>query len=118
MTPQVAIYTGEDSELVVDLIDDNFADVQDVIVGFVVGQTLRKTCKKTSNVPANAVVAYTGQPTKCIARLFRSETQGWAKGPLSVEVTVVYTDANFPQGRHISIKEYLCEFDNILTKNA
>jgi hypothetical protein len=118
MTPQVAIYTGEDSELVVDLLDDNFADVQDVIVGFVVGQHLRKTCKKTSNQSSHAVVAFTGQPKKCIARLFRSETKNWTKGPMSVEVTVVYTDANFPQGRHIAYKEYLCEFDQLLTHNA
>lgn len=115
---QTAIYTGEDGELVVDLIDVNFADVQDVIVGFVTNKLLQKTCKKTDNQAAHRVVAHPTDAKKCIARIFRSETKNWPKGQLVIEVTIVYTDANFPQGRHVSYKEYLCEFDHILTHNA
>lgn len=109
---------GEDAELTIDLIDTDFTEVEDVIVGFVVGQTLRKTCKKSSDVAAFMVTAHETEDTKCIARLFRSETAEWPKGPLSVEVTVVYADPNFPEGKHMSFKQYVCEFDNFLTKSA
>lgn len=118
MSQQTAIYTGEDAELVIDLLDVNFADVQDVIVGFITNKQLQKTCKKSSNQVPHRVVAHGTDPKKCIARLFRSETKNWPKGQFTVEVTVVYNDVNFPDGRHIAYKEYLCEFDQLLTHNA
>jgi hypothetical protein len=112
-----AIYTGEDVEVVVDLIDKTFASVTDVIIGVVVNKALKKTCKKTST-GATAVVVDPTNPNRCIFRLFRSETKLWEAGMLSLEVTVVTADVNFPAGRHNSFRENIIEFKNTLTKTS
>lgn len=112
-----AVYTGEDVEVVIDLVEENFADMVDVIVGVVVNKILVKTFKKTLT-GATAVVAHPTEPTMCIVRLFRSETKTWAPGPLSMEVTKVMADSDFPLGKHTVFKENIVLFSNAYTKNA
>lgn len=112
-----AVYTGEDIEVVIDLVDSNFADLTDVIVGVVVNKVLVKTCKKSSSA-ANQVIAHPTNPTMCKIRLFRSETQTWAPGMLSMEVTKKATDSGFPQGKHTVYKDNIVLFQNAYTKNA
>lgn len=111
-----AVYTGEDTEIVIDLVDVNFADLVDLIVGVVVGKVLVKTCKKTGS-GATQVVAHS-EPTKCIVRLFRSETKTWAPGLLSMEVTTVGSSSSFPLGKHTIFKENIVLFQDAKTKNA
>lgn len=118
MSSEYGIYSGEDAELIVDFIDVNFADLQDVIVGVVIGKALKKTWKKSTVTDANQVVAVSGKPTQCKVRLYRSETATWPEGPMSVEVTQVFTDAGFPSGKHVPFKQYLVQFENLLTKTA
>lgn len=112
-----ALYTGEDVEVSIDLIDQNFADVTDVIVGVIVGKELKKTLKKTSS-GANQVVAVGGNPTMCKFRLFRTETRTWLPGMLTLEVTVKSVDPSFPDGKHSTYKENIVPFSNTMTKDV
>lgn len=112
-----ALYTGEDVEVIVDLIDKNFSDVSDVIVGVVLNKALKKTCKKTLTGAAQ-VVADPSNAKRCIFRLFRSETKTWEAGMLSLEITVVVSDANFAAGKHSTFRENIVQFNNTLTKNS
>jgi hypothetical protein len=113
-----AVYTGEDMELILEFHDINFADLQDVIVGVVVGKELKKTCKKSSGTDALKVLAVAGEPTQCKFRLFRSETKTWASGPMAIEATQVFADAGFPDGKHTPFKIIAPFFENLYTKNS
>lgn len=117
MITEANVYTGEDSEIVINLVDVNFSALADVIVGVITNKVLRKTLKKTSVVAANQVVAHPTDTKKCIARIFRAETTLWAKGPFVLEVTLVYVDAGFPAGKHVPYKQYMCEFEALETKD-
>lgn len=112
-----AVYTGEDVEVAIDLIDVNFADLVDVIVGVVVNKLLVKTCKKSLTGGAQ-VIAHPTEPTMCIIRLFRAETKTWAAGPLSMEVTTVASSSSFPLGKHTIFKENIVLFQDAKTKNS
>jgi hypothetical protein len=113
-----AVYTGEDIEVIIDLIDVNFAVMTDVIVGVVVNKVLVKTMKKTSSTEALKVLPVTDAPTKCMIRLFRSETKTWQPGMLNMEVTTVSNVSGFPSGKHTLYKENIILFANAQTKNA
>ncbi len=111
------VYTGEDIEIVIDLVDEIFADLNDVIVGVVVNKVLVKTLKKTAS-GALQVLPHETDPAKCVVRLFRSETKTWAPGLLSMEVTLVSGSSSFPLGKHSIFKENIVLFSNALTKTA
>lgn len=114
------LFRGEDSEIILDLGDTEFGDLADVIVGVRVNDTLVKTLKKTNAAGPTQVVS-ADLDTQCIVRLFRSETRSWAipnppnVAKLILEVTLVHTDAAFPQGRHETQVIYLCNFSPALT---
>lgn len=113
-----AVYTGEDIEVVIDLIDVNFADLDEVIVGVIVNKILVKTMTKTNATLALKVLAHPTVPTKCLVRLFRSETKTWAPGMLNMEVTTVSNTSGFPSGKHTLYKENIILFANAATKNV
>lgn len=112
------IYTGEDVEVVIDLVDLNFADVQDVIVGIVVNKILVKTCKKTEATEALKVLAHPTEPTMCMVRLFRSETKTWEPGMLGMEVTIKVGDSGFPLGKHSTYRDNIVLFTKTKSKDA
>ncbi len=112
-----ALYTGEDVEVTIDLIDTNFADLNDIIVGVIVNKVLVKTLKKTSTGNLQ-IVADPASPTRCLVRLFRSETKTWQPGTLSMEVTLKANDGRFPQGKHTTFRENIVTFYNTQTKNT
>lgn len=105
-------------EIVVEFHDINFADLQDVLVGVVVGKTLKKTCKKSSVTTGFEVLEVAGEPTQCKFRIFRSETKLWENGPMTFEVTQVFTDPGFPNGKHTPFKIPAPYFENLYTKNS
>lgn len=113
-----ALYTGEDVEVTIDLIDKNFADMTDVIVGIIVNKVLVKTSKKTETHAEHQVIADPASPTRCIVRLFRSETKTWQPGILSMEVTLKGIATGFPDGKHTTFRENIVTFYRTLTKNA
>lgn len=117
-TTNTAIYTGEDSEIVINLVDTNFADLVDVIAGVITNKVLRKTCKKSEADITKKVVAHATDPKKCLFRIFRDETATWEKGPMVFEITLVFSDPAFPDGKHVPFKQYICEFDTLETKSA
>lgn len=113
-----AIYTGEDIEIAIDLIDVAFADLTDVIVGVIVNKVLRKTAKKTLTGNAQ-VVAHPTNPNMCIVRLFRSETKDWTPGGmLSMEVTLKSPDTAFAAGKHVTYQENIVLFQQTFTRNS
>lgn len=105
-------------ELIVEFHDVNFADLDDVIVGVVIGKALKKTCKKSSGTEATKVLAVDGEPTQCKFRLFRSETSAWESGQMTIEVTQVFPDAGFPEGKHTPFKIVAPYFENLYTKTV
>lgn len=109
-----ALYTGEDVTITIDLVDNNFADLADVVVGVAINDVLKVTFKKTSST----VYAMSGQPTKCEVRLTRAVTSTWVAGMLSMEITKVFTDSNYPSNKHVIYKDNIVEFLNALTKNV
>lgn len=111
-------YTGEDDVVVIDLKGYLFSDLQDMIVGIVVNKTLVKTCKKSSLVAATQIIEHPDDPTFCLFRIFRSETKLWSPGPMVLEVTFVYADAEFPAGRHSTGVAQAAIFKDAKTKAA
>lgn len=113
-----AIYTGEDIEVAIDLVDVNFADLTEVIVGVVIDKVLKKTMKKTNAPGPTQVLAHPTIPTMCLVRLFRTETQTWAPGILSMEVTLRFVDSAFAAGKNSIFKDNIVLFQNAYTKSA
>jgi len=95
-----ALYTGEDITIVIDLVDDIFTDM---VVSF----------KKTSGT----VYAVTGDANQCSVKLTRAITKTWEAGMLSMEITKVFTDSNYPSGKHVIYKDNIVQFVNAVTKS-
>lgn len=112
-----ALYTGEDVEVIIDLIDTDFADLSEVIVGVVVNKVLVKTMKKTGS-GSQQVFADTGNTRRCKFRLFRSETSTWEPGMLQLEVTTVQVVSGFPDGKHNTFRANVVPFNSTLTKHV
>lgn len=109
-----ALYTGEDVTIVIDLVDDVFSSMADVIVGVIINDQLQITFKKS----LNTVVAVDSDQNQCAVRLTRAVTKTWLSGMLSMEITKVFTDADYPSGKHVIYKDNIVEFVNALTKNS
>ena len=109
-----ALYTGEDVTISIDLIDDNFTLLADLIVGVIINDKLMVTFKKSEST----VNLDPTDDTKCFVKLNRSITKTWNSGMLSMEVTKVFVDSNYPSGKHIIYKDNIVSFDNALTKNV
>jgi hypothetical protein len=109
----VALYTGEDVTIVIDLVDDTFSLMADVIVGVIINDVLKVSFKKTTGT----VIAVSGQTKQCSVLLTRAITKGWEAGMLSMEVTKVFTDASYPSNKHVIYKDNIVQFSNALTKN-
>ncbi len=114
------IFTGEDCAITINLVDVDFADLNDIFVGVITNKVLRKTMKKTADPGPNKIIAHPDvlETKKCVALIFRDETTLWEKGPLVLEVTLVYDDALFPDGKHVPYKQYICEFEPLETKDV
>lgn len=109
-----ALYTGEDVTITIDLVDNTFAELGDVIVGVAINEVLKITFKKS----ASTVVAISGQPNKCAVKLTRAVTKNWVAGMLSMEITKVFTDGDYPSGKHVIYKDNIVEFLNAYTRNV
>jgi hypothetical protein len=109
----VALYTGEDVTIVIDLVDDTISLMADVIVGVIINDVLKVSFKKS----AGTVIAVTGQTKQCSVLLTRAVTKNWEAGMLSMEVTKVFTDAQYPSNKHVIYKDNIVQFSNALTKN-
>jgi len=108
-----ALYTGEDVTISIDLVDNNFADLADVIVGIIINDKLKISFKKS----LSTVYADTGNVKKCYVKLTRAATSTWDSGMLSMEITKKFTDANYSNGKHVIYKDNIVSFENALTKN-
>jgi hypothetical protein len=108
-----ALYTGEDITIVIDLVDDIFTDMADVIVGVLINENLMVSFKKTSGT----VYAVTGDANQCSVKLTRAITKTWEAGMLSMEITKVFTDSNYPSGKHVIYKDNIVQFVNAVTKS-
>jgi len=108
-----ALYTGEDITIVIDLVDDIFTDMADVIVGVLINDNLMVSFKKTSGT----VYAVTGDVNQCSVKLTRAITKTWEAGMLSMEITKVFTDSNYPSGKHVIYKDNIVQFVNAVTKS-
>jgi len=109
----VALYTGEDITVVIDLVDDDFSLMADVIVGVIINDLLKVSFKKSEAT----VTAVSGFPKRCSVKITRAVTKTWEAGMLSMEVTKVFTDANYPNNKHVIYKDNIVQFSNALTKN-
>lgn len=113
------LFTGEDSPIVLDLGTTLFSDLIDIVVGFRIDDTLVKTMKKTET-GNNEIIVHPDSTTKCIARLFSTETVDWTVdatagvGRLILEIDVVTDDDLFPDGKHEKQVIYLCDFSPTL----
>jgi hypothetical protein len=110
----VALYTGEDVTIAIDLVDDAFSLMADVIVGVVINDVLKITFKKSQST----VTAISGFPNQCSVKLTRAVTKEWEAGMLSMEITKVFTDGSYPLGKHVIYKDNIVQFSNALTKNS
>lgn len=108
-----ALYTGEDITVVIDLVDDEFNQLADVIVGVLINDNLMVSFKKTSNT----VYSVAGDVNQCAVRLTRAVTKTWEAGMLSMEITKVFTDSNYPSGKHVIYKDNIVQFVNAVTKS-
>lgn len=109
-----ALYTGEDVTISIDLVDINFADLSDVIVGVIINDELESVFKKSSGTVYSDLI----DPKKCSIRLTRSVTSTWGNGMLSMEITKKFTDSDYPSGKHVIYKANIVQFQNSLTKNS
>lgn len=108
-----ALYTGEDITIVIDLVDDEFSLMADVIVGVLINEILVVSFKKT----AGTVYAVAGDVNQCSVRLTRAITKTWNPGTLAMEITKVFTDGNYPSGKHVIYKDNIVQFVNAVTKS-
>jgi len=108
-----ALYTGEDVTISIDLVDDNFSLLDDLIVGVVINDKLVASFKKS----LGTVYSDSTDQNKCSIRLTRSITKSWESGTLGMEVTKVYDDDNYADGKHIIYKDNIVSFQNAVTKN-
>lgn len=121
MSCEVAIYPGEDKEFIVDYsdVDVNFADLSDVVVGIVVADVLRKTCRKVSPAtPGQAVVVNPDNAKQGIFRVMSSETVGWPKGAMMFEISTTFVDPDFSEGRRETNVFYAGEVGVLKTANS
>lgn len=109
----VALYTGEDITVVIDLVDDDFSLMADVIVGVIINNVLKVSFKKS----AGTVYEVSGFAKQCSIKITRSITKDWEAGMLAMEVTKVFTDTEYPSGKHVIYKDNIVQFSNALTKN-
>lgn len=109
-----ALYTGEDVTITIDLVDNNFADLADVIVGVITNDKLQVVFKKSEST----VYEISGYPKQCAVRLTRAITKTWEAGMLSMEITKKFNDSNYPSGKHVVYKDNIVEFLNTLTKGV
>jgi len=118
----VALYTGEDVTIAIDLVDDAFSLMADVIVGVVindvVGVVINDVLKITFKKSQSTVTAISGFPNQCSVKLTRAVTKEWEAGMLSMEITKVFTDGSYPLGKHVIYKDNIVQFSNALTKNS
>ena len=108
-----ALYTGEDVTISIDLVDNNFADLADVIVGIIINDKLKISFKKS----LSTVYADTSNVKKCYVKLTRAATSTWDSGMLSMEITKKFTDSDYSNGKHVIYKDNIVSFQNALTKN-
>jgi uncharacterized protein (DUF1919 family) len=109
-----ALYTGEDVTISINLVDDNFTLLSDLIVGVIINNKLMVTFKKSQST----VFADPEEDTQCFVKLTRAITKNWDSGMLSMEITKVVSDINYPVGKHIIYKDNIVSFQNALTKNS
>jgi uncharacterized protein (DUF1919 family) len=109
-----SLYTGEDVTISIDLVNDNFTLLEDLIVGVIINDKLMVTFLKSDD----SVFVDPDDNTKCFVKLTRAITKNWNSGMLSMEVTKVYTDEEYPAGKHIIYKDNIVQFQNALTKNV
>lgn len=93
------IYQGTDGEFEIDLGTYVFDDLIDIIVGLKLNGSVVKICRKTFT-GEKSVEAISGEPNKCVCRIFRAETAKWCIGKLEMEITAVITNTNFPNNMH------------------
>jgi hypothetical protein len=108
-----ALYTGEDVTISIDLVDDNFTLLDDLIVGVIINDKLMVSFKKS----LDTVLVDPENDFRCFVKLTRSITKSWNSGTLAMEVTKVVDDSNYPDGKHIIYKDNIVSFQNALTKN-
>lgn len=94
------MYKGEDTPIIINLGTDVFADLPEVIVGIVINKVLKKTWKKTETDPEIQVLPVVDEPNQCQVLVFRDDSNAWDAGLIVLEITLVFTDVNFPDGRH------------------
>jgi len=111
----IKLYAGTDARIKMDLGSLVFDGLDDIIVGFKIGDILLKTCRKTFT-GQKIVEEVSGEPNKCVCRLFRNETVKWPEGILKIEVTTVADVADFDEGMHSPTVRSVAEFENLLTK--
>ena len=109
-----ALYTGEDVTITIDLVDNKLSELSDIVVGVAINEVLKVTFKKTSST----VFAVDGEPNQCYVKLTRAVTQNWVAGMLSMEITKVFSDSDYPSGKHVIFKDNIVEFLNAYTKNV
>lgn len=108
------IYKGTDGEFEIDLGDLVFDDLADMLVGFKVNDQLLKLCRKTAT-GINTIEPVTGEPAKCVCRIFRDETAKWPAGILMMEITTIATSAGFPDGIHTLAEAEAATIKDFLT---
>ena|SRR5688572_1517276 len=116
MANDTVLYQGEDSNIIFDLSDDVFADLADVIIGVRIDKTVKRIYKKTEVDATKQVLAVDDEDNKCRILLRREDTLPWPKGLLIFEITLVYTDADFPAGRHDTEVVPVGNFGETLTR--
>lgn len=108
-----AIYKGEDSVIVIDLDTVVFSTLADVFVGINIAGKLVKTYKKS----LGTVIAVSGNANQCKFKIVRSDSQTWGSGMLSLVVTLVFTDSEFPDGKHVVFESNIVELSNSTTSD-
>jgi hypothetical protein len=107
------IYKGEDSVIVIDLDTVVFSTLIDVFVGVNIGGKLVKTYKKSTG----GVVAVSGDVNQCKFKIVRSDSQTWGSGMLALVVTLVFSDSEFPDGKHVVFENNIVELSNSTTSD-
>lgn len=107
------IYKGEDSTIVIDLDDVVFSSLLDVFVGVNIAGKLVKTYKKSTD----GVVPVVGDVNQCKFKIVRSDSQNWGSGMLALVVTLVFSDSDFPNGKHVVFESNIVELQNSTTSD-
>lgn len=107
------IYKGEDVSVVIDLDTVVFSTLNDVFVGVNIAGKLVKTYKKS----LETVVAVDGDINQCKFKIVRADSQSWGSGMLSLVITLVFNDSEFPDGKHVVFENNIVELFNSTTSD-